>query len=469
MKVLSVGCGIGGLAVGLFLSRRGHDVTILETDPMGLPCGTDEAWKGWPRRGVAQFRHIHLFNARGRNVLGQLAPDVLDELRAAGAGEIHLAGPEDDELVRLTCRRTTYEWVLRRAVLEDARIRVRGRTRVVGLLGDEHRVVGVRTEDGTELRADLVVDASGRRSALPAWLAAIGSRPPSREQGEHATVGFTRWYKLRSEDNARLVRADLGYAAGVVAPGDNRMFCVTFGGLGEHDTIRSLRYPAAFDAAAAVVPPVAVWTDPDRSTVESGVLFMADRTNRLTSIMVDGSPVAAGVVALGDAAMCTNPGYGRGVGLALVHAACLADVLDHVGDHGNAPLEVARAFGQATERELEPWYHAAVASDRVRLSIGRRLLAGEPWSAIGRRGDDPAVRFARGAPYAAERDAVVARAFHRTFQLLDPPSAYWGNPNITERVEAVWRELEDDPPPRPGPDHREMAELLQAAVAQSAR
>jgi 2-polyprenyl-6-methoxyphenol hydroxylase-like FAD-dependent oxidoreductase len=455
-RVVVVGGGIGGLACGLFLAPAGHDVTILDRDPADAPADIAGAWSDWPRRGVPQFRHIHLFNARGRNLLRAEAPAVLAALHAAGAGEIRLGDGDDDDLVRLTCRRTTYELILRRAVLSDPRVRFKGGVTVTGLCAAGRRVTGVRTDDGTEWGADVVVDASGRRSTVAGWLTAVGLAPPAREEQAEGTVAYTRWYRLRSEASASLLRADLGYAVGVVAPADNGIFCVTFGCLADDPVMRALRHPAAFDAAAATIPSLAAWTAPDRSTVDSGVLAMADRSNRLVRLMVGGAPVATGLVLLGDSAMCTNPGYGRGVGLALVHAHALAGVLAENDD----PAAVTAAFEDFTQAELEPWYHQAVAGDRVRLAIGRRVLAGEPLATIGGHGDDPAVRFARGAPHAVELDPVVRRASHRAFQLLDPPSSYWGNPDIEARVEDVWRGIESSPPPAPGPDHATMAALL---------
>ena len=457
-RVLVVGGGIAGLATGMFLAPRGHDVTILDRDPADLPDDPDDAWTRWPRKGVPQLRHIHLFNARGRNLLRDEAPEVLAALRAAGAGEINLGDGDDDDLVRLTCRRTTYEMVLRRAVLSDPRVRFVGETRVTGLRARQHHVVGMDTADGTEWPADVVVDASGRRSKIARWLAAAGLRAPAVEEEAEGTVGLTRWYRLRTEPAAELLRADLGYAVGVVAPADDRMFCVTFGGLAGDPVMAALRHTLAFDAAVAATPPLAAWTDPARSEVQSDVLFMADRSNRLVRLSVDGAPVAAGIVVLGDAAMCTNPGYGRGVGLALVHARALADVLQEADD----PEGITTAFEEFTRSELEPWFHAAVAGDRVRQSIGRRVIAGEPLASIGAAGDDPAVRFARGAPHAAERDPVVRRALHRSFQLLDPPSEYWGSADIRARVDDVWRESEGSPPPPPGPDSQTMGRLLSA-------
>ena len=455
-----VGGGIGGLAVGLFLGPRGHDVTILDRDPADVPTDADEAWAAWPRQGVPQFRHIHLFNARGRNLLRDEAPEVLAGLRAAGAGEIRLV-EGDDDLVRMTCRRTTYELVLRRAVLADSRVRFVGGTRVVGLRARQDRIVAVHSADGREWPADLVVDASGRRSRVGAWLTAVGLRPPAIDEEVEGTVGHTRWYRLRAEAEADLLRADLGYTVGVVAPADNGMFCVTFGCLPGDPVMAALRDTRSFDAAVAAIPALADWTTPERADVQTGVLSMTDRSNRSVRLVLDGTPVATGIVLLGDAAVCTNPGYGRGVGLALVHARALADILESEGDD---PAVVTCAFEEFTGAELEPWYHASVAADRVRRAIGRRVVAGEAWTSVGGTGDDPAVRFARGASHAAERDPVVLRAMHRTFQLLDPPSAYWGNADIQARVEAVWRDVESSVPPPPGPGYDAMAQLLAAAV-----
>lgn len=458
-RIVVVGGGIGGLATGLFLAPRGHEVTILDRDPAAVPVDPSDAWERWPRRGVPQIRHIHLFNARARNLLRDHAPEVFAALRAAGAGEIRLGDGDDDDLVRMTCRRTTYEMVLRRAVLADTRVRFVGDAQVRGLVSRGTRIAGVRTDDGGEWPADVVVDASGRRSEVARWLTGIGLRPPAVVESAEGTVGHTRWYRLRSEPAADLLRADLGYTVGVVAPADDGMFCVTFGCLAGDPVMAAVRNDEAFDAAVAAVPALAAWTDPDRAEVRSGVLSMADRSNRLARLMVDGAPVAAGLVLLGDAAVCTNPGYGRGVGLALVHAQALADVLDTPGDD---PAVVTAAFDGVTHSEVEPWYHAAVEGDRVRLAIGRRIVAGEPWESIGAQGDDPAVRFARGAPYAAERDPVVRTALHRCFQLLDPPAAYWGNAGIAARVDDVWREIEASPPPPPGPGYEAMGRLLSA-------
>src|SRR5258707_13249692 len=128
VRIIVVGGGLAGLGTALACARDGHHVTVLERDDTPMPADPDAAF-AWQRTGAPQVRHSHAFLARLRNLLRDRAPDVLDELLAAGATEIEFTAnlPEtltdrsqragDDELVALACRRTTFEWVLRRLVL----------------------------------------------------------------------------------------------------------------------------------------------------------------------------------------------------------------------------------------------------------------------------------------------------------------------------------------------------------------
>jgi len=78
--------------------------------------------------------------------------------------------------------------VLRRAVLEDSRVRFVGDATVAGLMSNGRGVTGARTADGVEWAADLVVDASGRRSQAGVWLAALGM--PSEIVMRHRPTQF---------------------------------------------------------------------------------------------------------------------------------------------------------------------------------------------------------------------------------------------------------------------------------------
>jgi len=78
---------------------------------------------------------------------------------------------------------------------------VRRGVSVVGLLtgpsaanGIPH-VTGVRTMEGEEVSADLIIDAMGRGSKLPNWLEAIGARRPIEEAEDSGFIYYTRFFR----------------------------------------------------------------------------------------------------------------------------------------------------------------------------------------------------------------------------------------------------------------------------------
>jgi len=95
-----------------------------------------DAATGWTRPTVPQVQHAHGFLGLARCVLARRLPDVLAALLAHGAREYHqwnwlpptAAGAESvdpartADLVTLGCRRTTFEWVLRRCALAQPRL-----------------------------------------------------------------------------------------------------------------------------------------------------------------------------------------------------------------------------------------------------------------------------------------------------------------------------------------------------------
>jgi 2-polyprenyl-6-methoxyphenol hydroxylase-like FAD-dependent oxidoreductase len=337
-RIVTIGGSVGGLAAALFLARRGHEVTVLERDADPAPEGAEEAFARWQRRGVPHLRGTHMFSTRGVNVLRKAAPDVLDALRAAGGREVPVDPSGDRALVRLGCRRTTFELALRRVALDQAGVRFLPGTEVTGLEGTRGgdnrnpvRVTGVRTRRGEHLRADLltadlVVDASGRLSRLRAWLEDLGGAGagPAAETFDSGMSVHTRWYRLLDgigSPEPPQVLVDLGYTGAILAPADNRTFSVTFGVFGRDPALLPLRRPAGHEAAIRSVPALARWVAPDVSEPLDGrIRFLGHLPNHVRRLVVDGRPVATGVVALGDAAVCTNPRFGRGISLALVQA-----------------------------------------------------------------------------------------------------------------------------------------------------
>lgn len=190
-----LGAGMAGLLAAQVLSEFYESVTVVERD--WLPDYPTD------RKGVPQGRHVHNFLGRGVQALVELFPGLLGELATAGAVVM-----DDGDLSRMYGRVGRYEFkrsgtladpspltlcLASRPFLEfHVRRRVKALRNVTFL--DGHDVVepvaaaggiaGVRTlkrDSGFErvLTAGLVVDATGRATRTPAFLAGLGYGRPT--------------------------------------------------------------------------------------------------------------------------------------------------------------------------------------------------------------------------------------------------------------------------------------------------
>ena len=470
-----VGAGVAGLGSALALARTGHRVTVVERDAVPDARSPDEAFDHWRRRGAPQTRHSHAFLARLRNLLRDRFPDVLDALMEAGASEIDFTrhpppalsplapAPGDEDLVGLACRRTTFEWVLRRCAVATSGVTIVP-GEVAALVASDvaegpPHVAGVALAGGAVLRADVVVDACGRRSPLPRWLVEVGADPVPESVEDTGIVYSSRFYRVVDGDYDAgahgLVVGDLGYLKYAVFPGDNGTLSITFGVHSDDAEMRRLLRPGPFTAVAAELGATRPWVEPGRCQAISDVEVMGGLINRRRRFTAAGRPLATGVYAVGDSSICTNPLYGRGCALAMVHGVLLADTLAAGGD----ATELALAFAGATRTEIEPWYGAAVAQD----SHDRRPAGGDEEDESAGVGVGSLMRH--GLLPAAGADPLVWRAFIRSFNLLDPPDAIMRDPEVVLRVMATWQDRANrPPPPKLGPDRTELLHRLAGAA-----
>ena len=212
-NALVIGAGICGLGTALLLARDGHEVTVVDRDTSPLPDSPRDAWDMWERKSVAQFRQPHNFMPRLRLLLEADLPDIAEALMRAGAAKFDMFHPVppffpnpvphpiDDKLWTYTARRPAGEWVFADAAERAARVRVRRGIQVVGFVsgpsfgdGTPH-IAGVRTDEGEELQADIVIDAMGRGSRSPTWLVAIGARAPYQEEADCGFAYYTRYFE----------------------------------------------------------------------------------------------------------------------------------------------------------------------------------------------------------------------------------------------------------------------------------
>ena len=127
MRVIVVGGSAAGQFTALLLARAGHEVVLLDRDPVE-PASDIEAAASAFRPAVPQYVQPHIVLPRCRLLLRQVLPDVYNALLAAGAGEATLASAMpptlsdragrlgDEEYTSVATRRSTFDWVLRRAL-----------------------------------------------------------------------------------------------------------------------------------------------------------------------------------------------------------------------------------------------------------------------------------------------------------------------------------------------------------------
>lgn len=468
-RVLVVGAGLCGLSTVLMLAKDGHDVMVVERDP-AMPAGSAEAvWAEWDRRGVNQFRMPHIFPPRW----GQIIDDELPEVAAAleGAGGLRLnplaTAPDsmtggwsdgDERFEMLTGRRPVVESVLAEVASRTAGIEVRRGAAVGGLRTGEPsvdgvpHVVGVRTQAGDDLDADLVVDTSGRRSPLPGWLDAIGARPVEGHTEDSGFVYFTRHFRSSDGSTPSALGGFLQHYDSVTTltlPADNGTWGVGFAASAKDAALRPLSDPDVWMRAMANYPMVAHWADAE--PLDDGPAVIAKIEDRHRRFVVNGIPVATGVVAVGDSWACTNPSLGRGASMGLIHVEALRDLLRSTGL--DDPIAFARAWDSITDATVGSWYRTTLAFDRHRLAEIDAQIDGRPY-----RPEDPAWSQMRSMEKAAWVDPVALRAYvlmmsvHQTYeQVLAPPGVL----DTVMRLGANW---EDDA--APGPSRAELLSIV---------
>lgn len=450
--VVVVGAGIAGLATALFAARAGSRVVLLERDAGATPVEVGPGPNRWRRAGVPQFSHGHITFGLARLILREQAPDVLDDLIATGAVEKDFSAmlpvadraPEDGDLVTLHVRRSVLEWVLRTAVTRQSGVTVRSGVRVVGLAGRSPDTATVQLSSGETLPAPWIVDASGRTSALPRWLAGLGARPVVQRIQSSGTLYFARRLRLRPGVAAPTgdwligPMGDLGYLSFSLLPEDAGHFVVTINTPPSDHDLKQLRDADLWMRAARLLTPLRAWLDPDVADPMSPVLALGRPRNILRDFRSLDPEDLAGIVPVGDAVCHTNPTHGQGIPLALHHARTVAAAIHGPGSRVERTAAVIRQVAE----HAEPYYRNAAGED----AESARIAAGATprWE----RPDNPL--FWRKVVYPqATSDAALFRAVLRRVHLLDHPDELANNQELLRRVLDGRRHREGRPPAEP--------------------
>lgn len=464
-KIVVAGGGMCGMAAAMMLADDGHEVTVVERDGAPPPPDTDGAFTDWKRRSVAQFGLAHFLLARGTSILREQLPDVHRSLVEHGGFRFNLVKyllgmmpdaeitPADDRFDLVTGRRSTIEWAMAGAADAHPGVTVRRGEAIAGLLADTTaghppHVTGVRLQSGDHLAADLVVDATGRRSPTPDWLAEIGAAAPVDHVEDSGFAYYGRYFRSPGAMPAIMggMLAPYGSFSILTLPADNDTWSVTLYGLSDDKELRAFRDPEVYERVVRACRAHAHWIDGEPITE---IRSMAGVVDRHREFVVDGQPVATGILTVGDASSCTNPSLGRGISLGLMHTEVMrACVAEHLDD----PHALSLAFHERSAAEITPWHDATVQTDRRRVREMR----------IHRDGGTPtpndAERIADVMQGSVLLDPVITRGFAEVFSCFATGDEVMARPGFLDRVMACADRVSTAPPP--GPNRAELLELV---------
>ena len=459
-SVAIVGSGICGLFTGLALAKNGFNVTLFERDTPPPEDSTEDAFFVWPRRGAAQFRHPHAFLGLMCNVLEENYPDLLEDFFAAGARKVAFVDtlseelkaqyqplPDDAKIWTLMCRRATLETVLRRYVKAHSEVTIRNEVYVSDLL-IEHNDQNEQLATGLELThrgeqnqitqhsADIVIDASGRSSKFNRWIKAHGANVVE-ERHDAEIVYYTRHYKLlpgieEPPRNPSLpASGDLGFMKYGIFPGDSGHFALIICLPNEEHALReAIKDGDQFDSICMQIPGLRPWisrkqAEPTTKPFGIGQIHAVWRDY----VNVD-APKLLNFFAVGDAAIRTNPLYGRGCSTGTLHAHLLAEVLAGEQD----PWLRAEKFKILSHERIRPIYDASLEEDKrgirraanVRSGLGlHQAKSWKHWLALA---------FGDALTAAARHNLAVHRGIMRTINLVEKPGDFLRDSKIRRTI-----------------------------------
>ncbi|MFG2907764.1 FAD-dependent oxidoreductase [Kitasatospora sp. NPDC048286] len=473
-----MGGGLAGLAAAWALRGFAERIVVVERDR--YPAGAEF------RAGVPQGRHAHLVLEAGHRLLEEMMPGIRQELTAAGAQRVAASDVQwlcaagwlaeyPAQVSFLSCTRPLLDKLVLDRIRAHPAIEILEGTDVVGLLGSAGVVTGVKVRsrgsahdserpgDGSErgsangtthgsangsahdsangsahdsvrssergevreIPAELVVDAAGRSTSVPKWLAELGCPPVPEERvdagvayasrifhrptGSELGPGRAAYLQTKAPDEPRM---------GVLLPVEGDRWVVSLAGMrgaepgpgeeGFTEHLGLLRDPLLHELLRDAEPAGGI----RGFHPGPGVRRHYERS----------SP--DGLVVVGDAASTFNPVYGQGVTVALFCARELRRTAKRHGGIGHATARAARHAVAAASKI--PWMISCAEDARFRATTGA-----PSGSLVGLQH-----RFFDKVLAASTRDPAVTSAFHEVMSLVAPPSLLFRPPVLAAILRA---------------------------------
>jgi len=431
-----IGASMAGLLASRVLSEHFAQVTVIERDQLSQEIQA--------RKGVPQGRHVHVLLYRGASILQKLFPDLFPVLLEDGSTPIDTVA--DFRWYNFGAWKARFKsgitfYSQSRPLLEGrVRERVAARSNVRFLDGcdvikfcandDATRITGVqiRQHQGEPheevLSADLVVDASGRGSQTPQWLAALGY-DNVEESTIKVDVGYaTRIYRRPEHHNfehtvmALYSTPPTGKRAGVLAPiEENRWIVTMIGWIRDYPPAdeagflafaRSLPLPDLYAAIqdAEPVTPIAIHK------------FPANRRRHYERL----SRFPERFIAMGDAVCSFNPVYGQGMTAAALEADLLNSLLYQQRGRGDL-IGFSRRFQKKITKIVDTFWLLAASEDfRYPEAQGKRPF-----------GINLLNRYVHRIHELSTFDHQVTLLLYQGLQAIKPPAALF-SPHILAKV-----------------------------------
>lgn len=433
---------MAGLLAARALAPHARRVSVLERD-----ASPDE--RPGARKGVPQGDHAHVILRSGLDALQQLFPGIERELEA-------VAGPPFDVVrdtawkiegafrPRFASRYQVYglgrpalERIVRRRVAALPNVVLRPAS-VSGLERAGDAIRGVRLTDGTTLGADLVVDASGRGTRVPAWLEQAGfERPEARSEAlglsytsciVEPTAGAGHDFRMllippssRCARGGLLVPLECGRYLATLITYDKELPPLDW------DGFRAWAARADDPLLGHVLAACRPVSARRRFAIPRRIFHRYDRLRALPR----------GLLAIGDAICSFDPAFGQGMSVCALEARALEQLLAR----RDLPLErlTSAYFARAARLIAIPWAmrrERPERSPRGERSLVQRL----------------ARAYRRELLRAAANSPALHLAFLRVVNLEAPPSTLF-KPGIALEVMAhgLGRALSSVPAPATDP------------------
>ncbi|KAK9909265.1 hypothetical protein WJX75_009736 [Coccomyxa subellipsoidea] len=296
---------------------------------------------------------------------------------------------------------------------------------------------GVETKGGQEFRADLVIDAAGRRSPVPGWLAAGGFAPPRQVEVDPHVTYTSRLYRTPRQDmkgkdwDAIYIRPTAPNTRGGLLQRieNDLLLCCVWGYSGDHpphseqgfqEFVASLERRDVYEAIKDTEP----LTQP---------ISYSQMTN-LRRLYED-IPMPGGLAVVGDSLAGFNPVYGQGISVAAIEAETLQGLLQekaketHASKVTAADLASVAAPFQAMAKDIVDFPfsvstggdldYEGTTGERPKKLLVEKLMSGYLEALIKLAADDITVFKAiqevmnmMTTPESLLRPALIAKALH---------------------------------------------------------